>query len=240
MPVTYNRLNVGADLPDGEYMPLEAFNIPVTLGLTGAFFMADGASIAPINMANGTDGNLYGNASIDDGALILEDRGFIDTGLAETQAASVVMILRKENLADNAGYFGNYMGGGGSGLSLYSSASVASLAVAVQKTSGPITASIAGTLTDWTMVAVSVPATGAVTVYNLTTAASATHVNTDARAAPNGANLLIGAFPVADGAFRSPVGAALCLVYNRALTALEIGDVGDWARAYAAARGITV
>lgn len=238
MPV-YNRLDVGAPLPAGNYMPLSAFSCPVPAGLVGAWFMANGLEIARTNVVTGADAWMQGDVSVVDGAARIGDRAFMDTGLPETQAASVLLICRKSVPTGSIGFFGNYLGGFSSGLGLFSSAGGSgTISVSVQKTTGQITAGIGADLLNWAMVAVSVPATGQVRVHNLTAGTAGNHADAEARAAPNASSMWIGGFPSEGGSFRDSADLALALYWNRNLSDAEIGDVGAWARAYAASRGI--
>ena len=239
---TYTHLNVGNSLPGGAYMALDAFTIPVTTGLVGAFYLAMGADAGAINMADGSAALVVGAPTDPGEGLRLGTGVYIDTGLPETAAMTLIFVGKRGG--DNTvgvGWMGTYNGATSIGVGLYANAnSTGGIGAVVEKTTGQSDVAVGTSTSVWGFYALSIPASGAASLYNLTGGVSQTQSNTSARAVTGDETILIGALPVGDMGFAGPVDMALALVYSGALTKSQIDAIYAWAQPYCAAVGISV
>lgn len=236
-----NTFNIGdVTLPGDGYPPLAAFQIPVTSGLVSALFLGDGASLIADDFAPGAGAaDILGSPVSSAGYTALSGSSYVLPEACETDAMTLLVIAKKGNAAEAAGFIGNISTATSGGVGIYSAAGASSVsATAVRAGSPPgTTVTAAATPDAWGMYALSVPSSGALTFYNLTTGGVGTSVAAGPRVS-NGTRIRVGT--VAHSGYGGATDLVLSLVYNRALSTAEMTALSTWARSYAAGLGLTV
>lgn len=230
--------NLGNFTPIPSLPPMAGFSIPVRSGLTSARLLGNGLEVAKFEFATGnyTEG-VHGPITEQSGSLLFGDGAYIDSGVAETLAMTIV-IACKESVANSVAFVGNYAGGSNVGVSMYTNASSTVMSANVGRVEGGGSSSVGSDTAAWGCYALQVPATGAHTLRNLTAGNANSSVATGDRVLNGGGNIRIGgavsAFPKGGAEINS------VLLYNRALTLTEINKLAVWMREYAASCGIAV
>lgn len=234
-----NVLILGGDpLPGLGYPPLAAFTIPVTAGLVGAHFFSSGKDIAAINYGGSVDAGFVGNGFTEhDGYMTVNENGYLQTGIAESPAASILAIIRRTGTA-SVGAIGTYVSNTDAGLAIYSQSPNDYWSSTVGKAGGTSTGSFLATSTaQWRLIELSVPATGVHTLYDHTSGTLAASDNASAREASPRA-YRIGR--IYSGAFVNSFDIAAAVFHNGTYNEVQRGQMIEWAREFAAANGITV
>lgn len=226
-----------ADLPGTGYLPMAAFQIPVISGLKGAFLFGSGLDVASLNWAaGGNDAAVIGSPTVGNGFLTFDLNAYLQTDIAETAAQTFVIVARRP--ADAAvGYIGNYGGSVAWGVSLYSSAGTSLMNSTSSRGGAAGGIGVSGTVADFGLYALTVPATGQSRIDDLTEG-TANLAASGSRTINGGGAHRIGR--VYSGTFAGQTDQVLAMIYDRALSDAERLAVADWARIYAASVGITV
>lgn len=236
-------LGTGATLGGDGHAPLSAFKIPATsrAGLQRGFFFGSGT------LQDFSDNEVLATAvgapTRTAGGYSCDPSNHFDLGVADTEQVSMLIIARRTTTVAT-GYFGNFkyidsitppIGAG-----FWSNNGGSSMAFSAGRTGtlGP-QASIASALDSWGLYLGRARTSLGTVIDNLT----AGTVNTNSGVAgivrlTNAQNITAGAVDglIYDGAPE----VALGLVWNRFLDDSEKPALTTWARAYAAALGITV
>lgn len=232
-------LDIKAAVPAAGYPPLAAFTCPVTAGLRGSYFMGNGLSLAHRNWARGgSDGVIVGSPLERDGYLTFTGPdGYLQTDVPETIEQTLLVIARRP-VDGSVSYIGNYGGGTVYGVTLYSSPGAAALMNSTSlRDTGAGGIGVAGTVTDWGLYVLTVPAVGRTRIDDAT--------EDKANLAATGTRVVSGPGPYRVGwaytpSFAGQCGIAQAAIWDRALSDAERVQVIAWARSYAAGRGLIV
>lgn len=159
---------------------------------------------------------------------------YLDTGITDTDNMTLVVVSRRNSLADNRAVISNYNGAGDPGKSLMYSASNAQLFLAKADSAGTVTASsitsAIGIQTATMLVGRFTAATGA-QLNNITEG------KTGLFSLPSGSTMVkstamrtlrIGGSPTLYGVSGASVDIAAALVFSRVLTDSEISTIRAW------------
>lgn len=238
--MTIRALDIGAaTLPNLAYPPIEAFNVPVTSGLTGVFFCGDGPNAAGVNWATGNPVSVIGSPAWSDGFATFGGGAYLSLNISEAIEMSALIVVKRNNPALNAGYLGNWGTSPMGGFAFFSQTGDADLQGVASRTGVPNSTFRVDTNTidDWTLGAVIIPNSATGRIYNETAGIDSSTAATS-RALGSSTNLFLGTLP--DAGYAGGNSIAMALVFNRAISVPEKNTLAAWARDYAARRGITV
>lgn len=226
------------NLPGTGYLPTAAFSIPVMDGLAGAYLLGGGEEHGLINWAD-EDRSLttVGTPAWEDGHAVLSAANYLDTGIAETPAMTLVVIGRRTS-AVNTAFVGNYRDQTNIGIALYAQTANQNIVANADRGSGGGSVQVAGNTDQLRLYSLTVPASGAMTIRDHTAGTSATGTQTGARVVETADTIRIGSFPGVGFPGVAHVSAAL--VFTRALTIPELAEVEAWGKEVGAFYGLVI
>ncbi len=217
--------------------PVEAFAIPVQTGLLGAFFLGEGVDTGIRNWAGDDIAVVSGSPTWADGYCSFSGGGRIITNVAETLAMTLVLVARRTDDAVATGFLGNYSGTApANGVSLRAVAGNNYLQGSSARVGSPsgTTAQNPALIDSWTAAVFTTPESGASTNTDAVSGASGLSASEADRIINGLGNMQIGAV----GSLIGDCDVAMVLMYNRALSAGEVSDIGAFAIGYAERRGL--
>lgn len=238
--MTSYALNLGSavTLPGSGYAKRIMFDLPVRAGLTGAYFFGEGETVALTNWGGSEPNTVVGAPVWHDGYAELDGSNYIQTGVAETAAMTVLAVIKRKTTGTNVALVGNYGGTGATGVALYVASSNDDVDANTGRAGGTSICQATGNVDNWALVSITVPSSGAMTIRDHTTGTSSASAATDARVVNGVGDLRIGSFP--SGNFDQPVNVAAVATYSAALSSDDLNLMVGKLRAYAALHGITV
>lgn len=235
-----NYLNQGAArYPAGRVAHRLMFEIPVTDGLVGAFFFGHGLEMATENWApGGVDraGVLVGTPVAGVGYVEFSGGNFLQTQEDETAAMTLIAVGKRKASNVTGAFIGNYLSSTAIGIGLYAQASGPQGNAGRVSGSGSVSAS--GALDQLGAYALTVPATGAMTLHSLTTGGGNASTATADRVVSTNGKLRVG-WMYSTG-FVGPMQMNSAFIFNRVLTVAERGLMHEFVKKYAALSGFAV
>ena len=233
------NINAGISHYDG-IPPLSAFNIPVQDGLTYAGIFASGPSLAEKNYAFTGDGVVVGGAITGGNGYCTIPQGcYIDTGIKQTLAISMLAVFRSPDETDALGIMGDYEGAANPGVAMFVGGAQEDAAqYVIENDAGSTmpTRSLPNPETDFNLMGFAAPAVGGATVF--TKPGSTTQATEYTRAITTSGNILLGGLP--NAGFQQEIDLALAVLFDREITASEIDQLKAWAVEHMANYGIAI
>lgn len=235
-----NALNIGnVTLPGDNYPALLGFSIPILDSLEGAFLLGDGIAQMTRNYApSKADAKAVGTLRSGAGYAILDESGYLNTGIMETAEMTVIAVGRAPDgtISTNPAFVGNNLNTGTGGFGLFPNATGA------QGTSirgGALERiQVTSRYQDFTALSHRLKATTPNIVNNLSSGESKLGASSAARTLEKTNPILIGRLP--SSAFKTTNEQIVVLIYSKALSDTELATVYAWVRSYAADKGFAV
>ncbi len=235
-----NALNIGnVMLPGDNYPALLGFSIPILASLEGAFLLGDGIAQMTRNYAPGkADAKAVGILRTGSGYAILDETGYLNTGIMETAEMTAITVGRapEGTVSTNPAFLGNNQNTSTGGFAIFPNS------LGAQGTSIRAAAleriQVTGRYQDFTAVSHRLKETTPNIVNNLSSGERVLGASSAARTLERSNPILIGRLP--SNAFKTTNEQVLVLIYSKALSDTELATVYSWIRAYAAEKGIAV
>ncbi|MEN5033802.1 hypothetical protein [Pseudomonas sp. TWI929] len=233
-----NALNLGSvTLPGDGYLNLFGLQIPVTLGLEGAFLYGDGVADGAKNYAPGkNDAIVRGVPVFSTNFVKMGGGAYYETDIQETAAQTLIVVGRRAVgvPAGSAAHF----------IDTLSSPTVGSRLFQSTDTALNSRAAKGG---DADSIALGTGVAGNMHILCARTSSASLHVLDDRSVGGSVTSTISGARAVSSVPYRIGNGSAvssaeilLAMIYSRVLSGTELDSVAAWARGYASSKGLTV
>nr|WP_312622601.1 hypothetical protein [Pseudomonas juntendi] len=230
-----NALNLGVSLPGEGYPSIYGFEIPVVSGLTGAYLFGEGLSMLGYNYAPGMpDASVIGTPTVGNGFASFGAAAYLQTAAEESANMTIFTVARASGSSGLAGLVGNF--GSSLGIILYADLSLKYAIGNAQRSAEGGANLPEANLASFQIYGFRAPAAAGSLVKNYSRGASIVSANGAGRVVSTVGPLRVGRSY--SGSPTQPNDQVLALIYNRALTDVEMDSVAAWARRYCVAKGI--